>query len=73
MRRRDFNKMALGIGLGSAVANPVVAASDPVAPTVITKTGRTYNQLQVSRKYVPGRRRFSVYWAGTIPGKPTAT
>jgi hypothetical protein len=67
MRRRDFNKMALGIGLGSAVANPVVAASDPVAPTVITKTGRTYNQLQVSRKYVPGRRRFSVYWAWNYP------
>ncbi len=30
-------------------------------------TGRTYNQLHVARKYVPGRRRFSVYWTWSYP------
>jgi hypothetical protein len=30
-------------------------------------TGRTYNQLHASRKYVPGSRRFSVYWTWSYP------
>jgi hypothetical protein len=30
-------------------------------------TGRTYNQLHVPRKYVPGKRRFSVYWTWSYP------
>lgn len=29
--------------------------------------GRTYNQPHVPRKYVPGRRRFSVYWTWSYP------
>ena len=31
------------------------------------KYGRTYNQLHVPRKYVPGKRRFSIYWAWSFP------
>ena len=76
MRRRDFNRMALGFGLGSSVITPV-AAQDPAAktkpaggaaaPTVISNTGRTYNQLHLPRKYAQGQRRFSVYWAWNYP------
>ena len=33
------------------------------APTA----GRTYNQLHVPRKYVAGKRRFSVYWTWSYP------
>jgi hypothetical protein len=29
--------------------------------------GRTYNQLHTPRKYVPGKRRFSVYWTWSYP------
>jgi hypothetical protein len=29
--------------------------------------GRTYNQLQIPRKYEAGKRRFSVYWAWSYP------
>jgi len=33
-----------------------------------TKSGpRTYNQIQVPRKYERGRRRFSIYWAWSYP------
>jgi hypothetical protein len=31
------------------------------------KTGRTYNQLHVPRKYIRGKRRFSVYWTWSYP------
>ena len=31
------------------------------------KSGRTYNQLHVRRKYAPGKRRFSVYWTWSYP------
>src|SRR3954452_4388771 len=77
MRRRDFNHMALSVGLGTAIVNPpfgresAAAPADsaiPAAPTVITKaTGRTYNQLHLPRKYMQGQRRFSVYWAWNYP------
>lgn len=33
----------------------------------IAVTGRTYNQLHVPRKYVTGKRRFSVYWSWSYP------
>src|SRR5215472_6686433 len=28
---------------------------------------RTYNQTQVPRKYMPGKRRFSIYWTWSYP------
>jgi hypothetical protein len=31
------------------------------------RSGRTYNQLHIPRKYVPGKRRFSVYWTWSYP------
>lgn len=33
----------------------------------IKHRARTYNQVQVPRKYTPGKRRFSVYWAWSYP------
>ncbi len=33
------------------------------------KTGRTYNQRHVPRKFTPGKRRFSVYWTWSYPGE----
>jgi hypothetical protein len=32
-----------------------------------TRLARTYNQVHVPRKYVPGKRRFSVYWTWSYP------
>ncbi|HET6276268.1 MAG TPA: hypothetical protein VFE16_10105 [Candidatus Cybelea sp.] len=34
--------------------------------------GRTYNQLQIPRKYETGKRRFSVYWAWSYPWEANA-
>jgi len=31
------------------------------------KSGRTYNQLHLPRKYTPGARRFSIYWTWSYP------
>jgi len=31
------------------------------------KSGRTYNQLHLPRKYTPGGRRFSIYWTWSYP------
>ena len=28
---------------------------------------RTYNQVQVPRKYTPGKPRFSIYWTWSYP------
>jgi hypothetical protein len=33
----------------------------------IAKTGRTYNQFHAARRYIPGKRRFSVYWSWSYP------
>lgn len=33
----------------------------------VMRSGRTYNQLHAPRKYVPGKRRFSVYWTWSYP------
>jgi len=39
-----------------------------MAPTVIVKNSpRTYNQVNVPRKYAAGRRRFSIYWSWSYP------
>ena len=37
-------------------------------PTIVIKNSpRTYNQVNVPRKYVAGRRRFTIYWTWKIP------
>src|SRR5437763_12850620 len=33
----------------------------------VMRSGRTYNQLHAPRKYVAGKRRFSVYWTWSYP------
>lgn len=78
MKRRDFNRIALGIGLSPLLANSALAQataqtkSAPPAPPqnfniVIKNTPRTYNQVNVPRKYVAGKRRFSIYWTWSYP------
>jgi hypothetical protein len=39
------------------------APARAAAPTIIIKNSpRTYNQINVPRKYTAGRRRFTIYW-----------
>ena len=83
MKRRDFNRLALGVGVSPVLATPLLAQmsseelqappSKSVAPSIIIKNSpRTYNQVNVPRKYTAGRRRFTIYWTWSYPGKPIA-
>jgi hypothetical protein len=38
----------------------------------VASVGRTYNQLQIPRKYEAGKRRFSVYWSWSYPWEANA-
>jgi hypothetical protein len=72
MKRRDFNRLALGAGLSPIVTKPTLAQMSaeelktrpPAAPRniIIKNSPRIYNQVNVPRKYVSGQRRFSIYW-----------
>ena len=84
MKRRDFNRIALGMGLSPLLANSALAqattqtkGASPTPPQnfniVIKNTPRTYNQINVPRKYVAGKRRFSIYWTWSYPWNPIAT
>jgi len=35
--------------------------------TALKNRPRTYNQVQIPRKYTPGKRRFSIYWTWSYP------
>jgi hypothetical protein len=76
MKRRDFNRLLLGAGTTPFLANSSLAQmmpeewhSPPVkpgAPSIIIKNSpRTYNQINVQRKYKPGGRRLP---ADGLPG-----
>jgi hypothetical protein len=78
MKRRDFHRLALGASLGSLLTKPALAQMSgeegshqgppPVSPTVVIKNSpRTYNEINVPRKYIAGRRRFSIYWTWNYP------
>jgi hypothetical protein len=77
MNRRDFNRLALAAGLGSATAEPALAqmSSQEVQrpptsqnqSTISKNSPRTYNQVTTPRKYTAGKRRFSVYWTWSYP------
>ena len=65
MKRRDFNRIALGMGLGPLLANSALAqataqtkGAPPTPPQnfniVIKHTPRAYNQINVPRKSVAG-------------------
>ena len=77
MKRRDFNRMALGVGLSPLLSNRSLAqwyegSSPPsLSPPqkfniVIKNSPRTYNQVNVPRKYGAGRR-FTIYWTWSYP------
>ena len=78
MNRRDFNRLALGTGVGSLIGKPTFAQMSteevqdpPAAPTsqavTIKNSPRTYNQVTMPRKYTPGKQRVSVYWTWSYP------
>jgi hypothetical protein len=77
MKRRDFNRMALGAGLSPLLAKPTLAQwyegqSPPTQEPpkkfdiVIKHSPRTYNQVNVPRKSAAGRR-FTIYWTWSYP------
>jgi hypothetical protein len=78
MKRRDFNRLVLGAGVSPILAKSSLAQmsteelqttpSKAVAPSIIIKNSpRTYNQINVPRKYTSGRRRFTIYWTWSYP------
>lgn len=77
MKRRDFNRMALGAGLIPLLSKPTLAqwyeGQDPPKQEppkkfdiVIKHSPRTYNQVNVPRKSASGRR-FTIYWTWSYP------
>ena len=77
MKRRDFNRMALGLGLSPLLPNRSLAQwyEGPSPPTpappkkfniAIKNSPRTYNQVNVPRKFGAGRR-FTIYWTWSYP------
>ena len=78
MKRRDFHRLSLGLGFSPIFAAPVLAqmstkevdtpaASQKPQRTIVTNSPRTYNQVNQPRKYVSGRKRFSIYWTWSYP------
>jgi hypothetical protein len=78
MKRRDFNRLLLGGGVSPVLAGPSLAQmspeewfSPPAKPAIpnfiIKNSPRTYNQINVPRKYTAGRRRFTIYWTWSYP------
>src|SRR6476660_4834997 len=78
MKRRDFNRLVLGAGVSPVLAKSSLAqmsgeelqtsSSKAVAPNIIIKNSpRTYNQINVPRKYTAGQRRFTIYWTWSYP------
>ena len=78
MKRRDFNRLVLGAGVSPILAKPSLAQmsaeelqttpSKAAAPSIVIKNSpRTYNQINVPRKYTAGRRRFTIYWTWSYP------
>ena len=78
MNRRDFNRLAVGAGLGSVMGKPTLAQmstvevqSPPATSTsqsvTIKNSPRTYNQVTIPRKYTAGKQRVSVYWTWSYP------
>src|ERR1700721_801640 len=78
MKRRDFNRLLLGAGASPLFAKSSLAQmsadelqsapSKAASPTIIIKNSpRTYNQINVPRKYAAGRRRFTMYWSWSYP------
>src|ERR1700721_724089 len=78
MKRRDFNRLVLGAGVSPILTKSSLAQmsgeelqttpSKGGAPSIIIKNSpRTYNQINVPRKYTAGRRRFTIYWTWSYP------
>src|SRR6478672_1129112 len=77
MKRRDFNRLALGFGLSATLSERSLAQwyEGPSPPTqsppqkfniVIKHSPRAYNQVNVARKSAAGRR-FTIYWTWSYP------
>jgi hypothetical protein len=77
MKRRDFNRLAVGAGLAPLLGHQTLAQRNDGASAagsappkkfniVIKNTPRTYNQVNVPRKHGSGRR-FTLYWTWSYP------
>ena len=83
MKRRDFNRIALGAGLSPLLAKPALAQwyegqSPPTQEPpkkfdiVVKHSPRTYNQVNVPRKSVADQLRFSfALLHEAVLGRPT--
>jgi hypothetical protein len=77
MKRRDFNRLALGAGLSPLLTKPAPAQMSaeelkraPPASArhiIIKNSPRTYNHINIPRSYRPGQRRFTIYWTWSYP------
>jgi hypothetical protein len=79
MNRRELSRLTLGASLSPLLIKPVLAQTSDVDQSRSLPTSfedlkmpaknspRTYNQVNSPRKYMPGRRRFSVYWSWSYP------
>src|SRR3954454_19695742 len=78
MKRRDVNRAVLSASLSPLLArqalpqtaadqNQTLPNSFQDLKVTIKNSPRTYNQVNITRKYRPGSRRFSVYWSWNYP------
>ena len=77
MKRRDFNRIALGASLSpllravlaqmSAGEIPKAARTSTSQNVIIKHSPRTYNQSERASKVTAGRRRFRIYWTWNYP------
>ena len=51
--------------VGGGIAN--YASEGGHTDIIIKNSPRTYNQVNVPRKYTAGRRRFTIYWTWSYP------
>ena len=58
--RRDFNRVALGVGLGPLLSPPT-SAPPKKFNTVVKNSRRTCNRINVPRKY-GAEGRSTLYW-----------
>ena len=77
LKRRDFHRLSLGMGLSPLLTKSALAQmsteevktpdSSEKPQTIVTNSPRSYNHVNQPRKYVAGRKRFSIYWTWSYP------
>src|ERR1051326_3463131 len=77
LKRRDLYRLSFGMALSPLLAKSALAqmsveagttpASSEKPQTIVTNSPRSYNHVNQPRKYVAGRKRFSIYWTWSYP------